>query len=166
MLRGRRYIVIISFILNGKHIKCDADPCKTLLNFLRDDMRLTGTKKGCEIGECGACTVLLNKKAVSSCMVLTGQVQNSEVTTIEGVSEKILNPLKEKLIEYGAVQCGYCTPGMVMSIVGLLYENKNPDENEIKRAIDGNLCRCTGYKQIIEGVSNLHLEEICHDDKI
>lgn len=152
--------MLIRFILNGHQIERKVDPTKTLVNFLREDMGLTGVKKGCEIGECGACAVLLNKKAVSSCMVLTGQIENSEITTIEGVDKQLLELLQEKLLRGGAVQCGYCTPGIVMSILGLLYENNNPTEDEIRRAIDGNLCRCTGYNQIIKSVADMHLEEL------
>lgn len=152
--------MIINFKLNGEQIEKDVEPFKTLVDFLREDMGLTGVKKGCEIGECGACTVLLNNKAVSSCMVLIGQISGMEITTIEGVSDEILNPLKKKMLSCGAVQCGFCTPGMIMSILGLLYENKNPNEEEIKKAIDGNLCRCTGYTQIIESVSELNLSEL------
>ena len=123
-------------------------------------MGLTSVKKGCEIGECGACAVLMNKKPVSSCMVLTGQIENSEIITLEGVNKEVLAILQEKLLKGGAVQCGYCTPGMVMSILGLLYENNTPSEGEIRRAIDGNLCRCTGYNQIITSVADMHLEEL------
>ena len=150
----------MKFILNGKMIDIEADERKTLLEFLREDMGLTGVKKGCEIGECGACTVLMNKKAVNSCMVLVGQIEGSEIITIEGVSGEVLHPLQEKLLKGGAVQCGYCTPGMVMAILGLLYENPRPTEEEVRRAIDGNLCRCTGYNQIIHSVSALNLDEL------
>lgn len=152
--------MLVNFILNGKSVKKEADPTKTLLDFLRDDMGLTGVKKGCEIGECGACTVLMNRKAVNSCMVLTGQIDGSEILTIEGISSDVLTPLQERLLKGGAVQCGYCTPGMIMSIMGLLYENPSPTEADIKRAIDGNLCRCTGYEQIIKSAASMHLEDI------
>ena len=150
----------LQFNLNGENVELDANPTKSLLDFLREDMGLTGTKKGCAIGECGACTVLIDKKAVNSCMVMTGQVQGCEVITIEGVGTTVLHPLQEKLLKGGAVQCGFCTPGMVMTILGLLYENPNPSEEEIKRSIDGNLCRCTGYNQIIKSAQELKLNEI------
>lgn len=150
----------IEFKLNGRQISVDADPEKSLLDFLRDDLHLTGTKKGCAIGECGACTVVINKKAVNSCMVMVGQVQGCDVITIEGIGEDVLHPLQEKLLKGGAVQCGFCTPGMIMAIIGLLYENPCPSNEDIKRAIDGNLCRCTGYKQIIKSVEELKLEDI------
>jgi carbon-monoxide dehydrogenase small subunit len=150
----------VNFKLNGEFIERDTDPAKSLLDFLREDMKLTGTKKGCEIGECGACTVLLNKKAVNSCMVMTGQVEGQEVTTIEGVNSSVLLVLQEKLLKGGAVQCGFCTPGMIMSILSLLHENPNPSSDEIQRSIDGNLCRCTGYRQIITSFEELKLDEI------
>lgn len=152
--------MLIKFKLNGMQFEREVEPVKTLVNFLREDMGLTSVKKGCEIGECGACTVLMNKKPVSSCMVLTGQIENSEIITLEGVNKEVLAILQEKLLKGGAVQCGYCTPGMVMSILGLLYENNTPSEGEIRRAIDGNLCRCTGYNQIITSVADMHLEEL------
>lgn len=152
--------MIIKFVLNGESIEKNVNPTKTLVNFLRDDMKLTGVKKGCEIGECGACAVLLNKKAVSSCMVLTGQIDGMEVTTIEGIKDELLRPLNEALLKGGAVQCGYCTPGMIISILSLLYEKNNPEEYEIQRAIDGNLCRCTGYRQIIYSVSKMDFQNL------
>lgn len=152
--------MIIKFVLNGESIEKNVNPTKTLVNFLRDDMKLTGVKKGCEIGECGACAVLLNRKAVSSCMVLTGQIDGMEVTTIEGIKEELLLPLQEAFLKGGAVQCGYCTPGMIISILSLLYEKNNPEEYEIQRAIDGNLCRCTGYRQIISSVSKMDFQNL------
>lgn len=152
--------MVIKFKLNGEEIEKDVIETKPLVDFLREDMGLTGVKKGCEIGECGACTILINKKAVNSCMVMTGQIEGAEVITIEGIDAKILVPLQERMISSGAVQCGYCTPGMVMAILGLLYENEVPSKEQIGRAIDGNLCRCTGYKQIIESVESLTLNDI------
>lgn len=151
---------MISFKLNGKNVETNCNCDITLLNFLRDEMGLKGTKRGCEIGECGACTVLLDKKAVNSCMVLLGQVQDREIVTIEGLREDILDKVEKSLLEAGAVQCGYCTPAMVMSILGLLLVNKKPKTSQIIRAIDGNLCRCTGYVQIIEGASKLDFKDI------
>ncbi|MCM0650650.1 (2Fe-2S)-binding protein [Clostridium swellfunianum] len=150
----------LEFILNGTKVITDADPTKSLLDFIREDMELTGTKKGCAIGECGACTVLIDKKAVNSCMVMAGQIQGCEIITIEGVGAEVLHPLQQKLLKGGAVQCGFCTPGMIMAILGLLYENTEPNAEEIKRAIDGNLCRCTGYNQIIKSVEELKLNEL------
>lgn len=152
--------MIIKFKLNNEIVIKEVEPSMTLVNFLRDEMRLTGVKKGCEIGECGACAVLFNKKAISSCMVLVGQVENQEITTIEGVSKPLLKQIEIALLEGGAVQCGYCTPGMIMAILSLLYENENPSDEEIAKSIDGNLCRCTGYKQIIESVKKMKLQNI------
>lgn len=152
--------MLLSFKLNGKFIEKEAEPFKSLLDFLREDMKLTGTKKGCAIGECGACTVLVNNKAVSSCMVMTGQVQGQEVITIEGVSEETVKLLQERLIDGGAVQCGFCTPGMIMAVLGLLKEKPEAEYENIKRAIDGNLCRCTGYNQIIKSFEGMKSEDI------
>lgn len=146
--------------INGRQMELEVDKRRILLDFLREDLGLTGVKRGCEIGECGACMVLINKKAVNSCMVLVGQVENCEITTIEGISEETLIPLQEKLINGGAVQCGYCTPGMIMAILSLLYENPSPSGEEVRRAIDGNLCRCTGYNQIIDSVVDMNLDEV------
>ncbi|MBI9070687.1 MAG: (2Fe-2S)-binding protein [Melioribacteraceae bacterium] len=144
-------MIQISFILNGKKVKLETDENRRLIDILREDFSLTGTKEGCSIGECGACTIIMNKLAVNSCLVLAGQLIDSEILTIEGVSENgKLNVLQENFLKYGAVQCGYCTPGMIMSIYALLLKNNNPADEEIKEAIAGNLCRCTGYKQIID----------------
>lgn len=145
--------VTVNFTLNSQNVtlKCSAN--KRLLDILREDFNLTGTKEGCGIGECGACTVLLNGKAVNSCLVLAPQVDGAEVVTIEGLEKNgQLHPLQENFLKHGAVQCGFCTPGMLMSALALLNERKNPTEEEIKEAIAGNLCRCTGYKQIIDAI--------------
>lgn len=143
----------VSFVLNGKQIEIETEPNKRLLDLLRDDLNLTGTKEGCSIGECGACTVIMNGKAVNSCLVLAGEIDGSEIITIEGIAQNgNLHPLQENFLKYGAVQCGFCTPGMILSTYALLKQNPFPDEETIKEAIAGNLCRCTGYKQIIEAV--------------
>lgn len=143
----------VSFKLNGNQVEIETKPNRRLLDILREDLGLTGTKEGCSIGECGACTVIINGRAVNSCLVLAGEVHNSEVITIEGIAQNgKLHPLQENFLKYGAVQCGFCTPGMILSAYVLLRNNKNPDEEEIKEAIAGNLCRCTGYKQIIEAI--------------
>ena len=124
-----------------------------LIDFLRDELNLTGTKEGCSEGECGACTVIMDKKAVTSCTVLAGQIDGCEILTIEGLAKNgELDILQKKFIEYGAVQCGFCTPGFIMSAKALMMNNKNPSLNEIKRAVEGNLCRCTGYIKIIEAI--------------
>lgn len=143
----------IHFKLNGKPVKIETEANRRLIDMLREDFKLTGTKEGCGIGECGACTVILNGKAVNSCLILVGQVDGAEIVTIEGLVKKgALHPVQENFIKYGAVQCGFCTPGMLVSSYALLLENPNPSEDEIKEAIAGNLCRCTGYKQIIEAI--------------
>lgn len=151
----------ISFILNGEKIELKTKPNKRLLDILRDDLGLTGTKEGCSIGECGACTVIVNGKAVNSCLVLVGEVDGADVITIEGIAKNgNLHPLQENFLKYGAVQCGFCTPGMILSAYALLLKKKKPDEEEIKEAIAGNLCRCTGYKQIIEAIKQTSMDKV------
>lgn len=143
----------ITFTLNDKKVAIAVDPMKRLIDVIREDFHLTGTKEGCGIGECGACTVIVDKKAVCSCMMLVGQIEWKEVITIEGVEKDgELSLLQKNFIKYGAIQCGFCTPGMIMSATALLMENPNPTEDEIRIAISGNLCRCTGYVQIIEAI--------------
>ncbi|HHW40642.1 MAG TPA: (2Fe-2S)-binding protein [Syntrophomonadaceae bacterium] len=145
--------VTVNFTLNGERQSITVNPNLTLLEVIRDIFELTGTKEGCGHGECGACTVLLNGKAVNSCLVLISQVEGKEVTTIEGLSKDgSVDPLQASFIEAGAIQCGYCTPGMIMSAKSLLLENSNPSVEEIKTAISGNLCRCTGYAKIIKAI--------------
>ena len=141
------------FVLNGAPAVSHAADNTTLLEVLREEMRLTGVKKGCETGECGACTVLLDDRSVNACMVLIGEVEGHRVTTIEGLAENgELDPIQRAFAEKGAIQCGYCTPGMIMSVKGLLNQNPDPTDEEIKEAVAGNLCRCTGYQQIFEAV--------------
>ena len=143
----------ITFMLNGQEVHLETKPNCRLLDILRDDFKLTGTKEGCSIGECGACTVIMNRRAVNSCLVLAGQVDRAEIITIEHLAENgKLDSLQQNFLEAGAVQCGYCTPGMLLSATALLLENPHPTEEEIKEAIAGNLCRCTGYKQIIQAI--------------
>lgn len=143
----------IHFTLNGKKTALTTPANRRLLDILREDFGLTGTKEGCGIGECGACTVLVDSKAVNSCLILAGQANGSDIMTVEGLEKKgTLHPLQENFLKHGAVQCGFCTPGMLMSAYALLNENPHPSEEEIKEAIAGNLCRCTGYKQIIEAI--------------
>ena len=145
--------MFIGLTVNKKEYKLDVDPRKRLLDLIREDIGLTGTKEGCSEGECGACTVIINKRAVNSCMILAVQARNKEIITIEGLEkEGELDELQKAFINKGAVQCGFCTPGMLMSCKALLMNNPNPTEEEIKRAIEGNLCRCTGYNKIIEAV--------------
>ncbi|NLY20089.1 MAG: (2Fe-2S)-binding protein [Tissierellia bacterium] len=145
--------MMINVVINDERISVEADPLKRLIDFLRDDLGLTGTKEGCSEGECGACTVILDGVAVTSCTVLTGQVNNSEVITIEGLEKSgELDILQTKFIEHGAVQCGFCTPGFIMSAKALMMKKKNPTLSEIKTAIEGNLCRCTGFVKIVEAI--------------
>lgn len=144
---------ITRFVLNGESVEIESDPSRTLLDVLRTDFGLTGTKSGCGEGDCGVCTVLLDGKAVNSCLTLLGKVEGKEVTTIEGLArDGRLHPLQEAFIEYGAIQCGFCSPGMILSAKALLDENPTPSEDEIREAIAGNLCRCTGYTKIVEAI--------------
>ena len=146
----------VTFIVNGKEVTLKVGPKERLLDTLREQLKLTGTKEGCSVGECGACTVILDGKAVSSCLILTGQISGSEVLTIEGLeTDGKLDPLQQAFIDYQAVQCGFCTPGMLMSAKALLIHNPHPSREEIKTALEGNLCRCTGYEQIIEAVESI-----------
>ena len=147
--------VTVSFTLNGKPQELDVPPNMTLLHLLREEVGLTGTKRGCDVGECGACTVLLDGRAVNSCLVLAPQVAGREVVTVEGLAPLgTLGPLQEAFLDRGAVQCGCCTPGMLMSAKDLLDHAAEPTEKEIREAIAGNLCRCTGYQQIVEAIED------------
>ncbi len=143
----------VKFILNGTLIEVGVPPHWTLLRLLREKLGLTGTKEGCGIGECGACTVLIDGMPVNACLVLSPKVEGREVETVEGLgSRESLHPLQKSFIDHGAIQCGFCTPGVLMSSKALLEGNANPTREEIKEAISGNLCRCTGYHQIIEAI--------------
>ena len=144
---------VINLTINGDSVDAIVKDNLTLLDFLRDQLGLTGTKKGCEQGECGACTVLLDGLPVSSCCTLAVECDGREVTTIEGLARGgELTPLQKQFIEKWALQCGYCTPGMIMSATALLAHNPHPTELEIREAIEGNLCRCTGYAKIVEAI--------------
>lgn len=146
--------MIINFKLNGKKTSINLTINKRLIDLLRDDLNLTGTKEGCSIGECGACTVIINGKAVNSCLVLAQQVDECDVITVEGLADgDKLTKLQENFMKYGAVQCGFCTPGMLMSAYALFLENPTPSREEIETAIEGNLCRCTGYKPIVQAIT-------------
>lgn len=143
----------IQFSVNGERYELSVEAKKTLLDLLRDDLELTGTKKGCDNGECGACTVLLNGRPVNACMVLAVEADGQEVLTIEGLTDSShLHPLQEAFIQYGAVQCGYCSPGMILTAKALLDENPRPTEMEVKKAIAGNLCRCGTYHKVVQAV--------------
>jgi carbon-monoxide dehydrogenase small subunit len=144
---------ILRMKINGKAVEVTVKPTWTLLRVLREELRLTGTKKGCEQGDCGACTVIMDGKAVNACLVLALQAQSKEIETIEGLgTPDDLHRLQASFVENGAVQCGYCTSGMLMSGKALLKANPKPNGDEIKRAISGNLCRCTGYTKIIKAI--------------
>lgn len=143
-----------NLLINGSQVKTEAPADISLLHLLRDVLHLTGTKEGCNIGECGACSVLLDGKLVNSCLVLAAQANDREVVTIEGIhaSDGGPNDLQQAFIEYGAVQCGFCIPGMVLAGESLLNSNPAPSRLEIREAIAGNLCRCTGYQQIVDAI--------------
>ena len=152
-------MIDLKFILNGKEVVAETKPSIRLLDLLRDKFNLTGTKEGCGVGECGACTVLMNGKAINSCLILAAQIEGCEIVTIEGIANGTeLHPIQKNFLKHGSIQCGFCTPGMVLSAYALLEENPDPTEEEIKDAIAGNLCRCTGYKQIIEAVKETSKE--------
>jgi aerobic carbon-monoxide dehydrogenase small subunit len=146
--------VTITFIVNGTARSLDVPTHHTLLNVLRDDLNLTGTKECCAEGECGACTVLLNGRAINSCLVLAVECDGEDIRTIEGLSEgQRLDPLQTAFTESGAVQCGFCIPGMIVAARYLLSTNPHPTEDEIKEGLAGNLCRCAGYSRIISAVT-------------
>jgi len=143
----------IQIRVNGDLYKLAVDSQVTLLELLREDLRLTGTKQGCDSGECGSCTVLLDGEPVNACLVLAVEADGKKVLTIEGVAEgATLHPLQEAFITHGAVQCGYCSPGMILTSIALLHENPSPSEWDVKKAIAGNLCRCGAYQKIVEAV--------------
>ena len=149
-------LVPLKMVVNGKSIEVKVDPTWTLLYVLREELKLTGTKKGCEKGDCGACTVLLQGKPVNSCLVLALQAEGKEIETLEGLgTADSLHPLQKSFIANGAVQCGFCTPGMLLSAAALLKKNPSPTEKEIRTAISGNLCRCTGYQKIVKAIQNV-----------
>ncbi len=144
---------LIQLKVNGDVYEVRAEPWRTLVEVIRDDIGLTGTKESCSTGECGACTVLLNGKPVNSCLILAVEAQGKDILTIEGLAQgSELHPLQDAFIRHGAIQCGFCTPGMLLTAKALLDENSHPTEAEIKEAISGNLCRCTGYAKIIKAI--------------
>jgi len=141
----------LKLAVNGEPYELDVYPNRTLLDVLRKDLGLTGAKRACDEGACGSCTVILDGKAVNSCLVLAMDAQGKEVLTIEGLaSGDELHPLQDAFMKYGAVQCGYCTPGMILSAAALLDENHDPSEGDVREAIAGNICRCTGYVKIVD----------------
>ena len=145
---------VMTFKINGMVFEGEVDHRRTLLEVLRENFGLLGTHKGCDEGQCGACTVLLEGKAVNSCLILAASVQGKVITTIEGLAQgDSLHPIQEEFVNAGAIQCGFCTPGMILTAKAFLDTNPAPTDNEIRSALCGNLCRCTGYYQIIEAVS-------------
>lgn len=151
----------IVITVNGRQRSLTVKPNDLLINVIRKDLHLTGTKYGCGIGECGACTVLLDGKPILACLMLAVSANGKAITTIEGIGAEKLDPLQEAFIDQGAIQCGFCTPGMVVTSKALLNENPNPTEDEIKDYIRGNICRCTGYAGIIKAVHSCS----CGDNK-
>ena len=146
---------IINLTVNDYAYEVAVEPRRTLAELIRYDLGITGTKIGCGIGDCGACTVLLDGEPTFSCLVLAVEADGHDVLTIEGVAGNgVLHPLQEAFVETGAIQCGFCTPGMVLNALALLNRNPDPSEGEIRRALSGNLCRCTGYQKIIEAVED------------
>lgn len=145
---------ILNFTLNGEPIQVEIEPHLMLLQLLREHLELTGTKEGCGMGECGACTVLLDGMTVNSCIFPAVEAEGKSITTIEGIADGKggLHPIQKAFVEHGAIQCGFCTPGMVLSVKALLDEIPKPTEEEIRNGIAGNLCRCTGYLQIVQAV--------------
>lgn len=145
----------ISFTLNGKKIEIDAAPDRRAVDSLREDLGLTGTKEGCGAGECGACTILVGGETRLSCLMLAAQLEGLEIITVEGLAaDGRLHPLQEAFVERGAVQCGFCTPGMLLASAALLAKNPHPSREEIREGLSGNLCRCTGYQKIVDAVES------------
>jgi carbon-monoxide dehydrogenase small subunit len=143
----------INVVINGQANIVDVPSRRLLSDLIRDDLHLTGTKRGCETGVCGACTVLLDGEAVKSCLMLAVQVSGREITTVEGLAEgESLHPLQEAFMEHGGLQCGYCTPGFLMTACALLNDNPDPTEEQIREGLNGNLCRCTGYVGIVKSI--------------
>ena len=141
----------VTLSVNGQAVEMLVDPNRTLLQFLREDMNLTGAKHGCGVGDCGACTVLMDGEPVNSCLVLAVQADGHDIITIEGLaSGECLHPIQQSFVDKGAIQCGFCSPGMILVSKNLLENQKRPSEAEVRQAISGNLCRCTGYQKIVE----------------
>jgi aerobic carbon-monoxide dehydrogenase small subunit len=147
----------VSFVFNGNNLKIMVEDHWTLLHLIREELGYTGTKEGCGGGECGACTVIVDGAAINSCLYLAAEIDGKELVTIEGLASEdgSMHPIQQAFIENGGIQCGFCSPGMIMSAKALLDENPNADEDEIKQSIAGNLCRCTGYVQIIDSIKSV-----------
>ena len=146
----------VSFVVNQEPVEILVEPWQTLMDALREDLRLTGTKEGCGNGNCGACTVMLNDKAINSCCMLAAEAEGQNLTTVEGLANgDQLDPLQQAFIDFGALQCGFCTPGFLVSARAFLNENPKPSEQDIRLAIAGNLCRCTGYDKIVRAIQHV-----------
>lgn len=147
----------LTFTVNGEQRELLIDPRRTLLDVLRNDLELRGAHRGCDSGDCGACTVLLDGQPITSCMILAADCDAAAVTTVEGITpDGGLHPVQKALVEQGGIQCGFCTPGMVMAAIAVLNENPHPTEFDVREGLAGNLCRCTGYKKIIEAVLSVN----------
>ena len=143
----------VSFVLNGKEIRIETSPDRRVVDILREDLHLTGTKEGCGTGECGACTIRVDDETRLSCLIMAVQLEGRKITTIEGLAEgEAFHPVQLAFVEVGAVQCGFCTPGMVLAAVDVLQKNPDPTRHEIREGMSGNLCRCTGYQKIVDAV--------------
>ena len=163
-VRGATTTVGVCMKVNGHAVTMSVPGGERLLDTIRERLRLTGAKEGCGVGECGACTVILNGRAVNSCLVLTAQCDGAEIVTVEGLAEDgKMHALQRAFIEHGAVQCGFCTPGMLMSAKALLDADPHPDRHKIRQAIAGNLCRCTGYEQIVQAIESVARQAGCKD---
>ncbi|MBU5434655.1 (2Fe-2S)-binding protein [Pseudoflavonifractor sp. MSJ-37] len=148
-------LVKVHMTVNGEPVELDVKPYARLLDVLREDLALTGTKEGCGVGECGACTVLVDGENVNSCLVLASSMEGKSIVTVEGISsDESLHPIQQAFLDHHALQCGFCTPGLVMSVKALLDKDPAPSREAIKTAISGNLCRCTGYQQVIEAAED------------
>jgi carbon-monoxide dehydrogenase small subunit len=150
---------VICLMVNGETYEVLIKPSETLQDVLRDTLGLTGTKEGCDTGKCGACTVLIDGQAVRSCLTLAVSARDKDITTIEGLADGAeLHPLQQAFIDHGAIQCGFCTPGMILTAKAFLDENPSPTEDEVKEAIGSNICRCTGYSSIVEAIQSAAVE--------
>ncbi|MFR1708384.1 MAG: (2Fe-2S)-binding protein [Clostridium sp.] len=146
-------MIEVTMKVNGVEYKKYINPMMRLIDFLRDELKLKGTKEGCGEGECGACTVIIDGKTNNSCLLLAATLEGCEITTIEGIGKDGIHPIQEAFMEVGAVQCGYCTPGMILSAKAILDSNIDATEEEVRESISGNLCRCTGYEKIVKGIA-------------
>jgi aerobic carbon-monoxide dehydrogenase small subunit len=146
-------LIPVNLNVNGKDYYLEVKPSATLLELIREDLQLTGAKEGCGVGECGACTILMDGRTVNACLVLAAEANGKNITTIEGlVQDEKLHPIQQAFVELGGLQCGFCTPGMILSAKALLDVNNNPTDIEIRKGLEGNFCRCTGYTKIIDSV--------------